>query len=242
MNKGLREILILCLLGFTSITSCAIEENSNESRSSIIEKDECSPPCWKNITPGKTTRQEVVQILNDISWIDKDSIKSNISGNYGGFLAGWDLDCIQWLGKLDSGDYSGRVCFYNDTVAFIEISLNEGVIDFSDLIKKLGIPESVLIIKTEGAERDTLSIHVLYTSKGYAFLDYYTTLNLKNPIQIAPDDDVQVVWYFVPEYHFELLKFGHIGNFSSHIIEKGLQDWKGYGEYQFTSWDMLPNE
>jgi hypothetical protein len=218
-NKGYKLISLCFLLVFLS--SC---NASQKKVSSIIIDKSCSPPCWENITPGSTTREEANTRLKEISYIGSIKDSSIVSDN----------DSKTWEGKSSAGDFSGDIFFDNDIVTLISVSPKKGVLIFSDLTEKLGEPENVFVVYT-GGERSILTVFILYPSKGFGFLDYYYASNNppQNAIQVKPEEDVKYIWYCEPKYFYDFLTSGQIGRFTIGFIEEGIQKWNGFSEYKY---------
>src|SRR5690349_7771311 len=62
-----RVVLLFILVGV--ITGCAPVKR----HLGIFDNADCEPPCWQNITPGITTKDEAVKILSGISWVNLPS-------------------------------------------------------------------------------------------------------------------------------------------------------------------------
>lgn len=193
--------------------------------SPIIHDPSCSPPCWQNIVPQKTTRDEVDQLLKAISWVDVDTVKvmSGVSPN----------DSFTWKGKSNAGDYSGRVYVDGNFVSIITFSPREGLLTINEIINELGEPQNVLAVCSRG-EKSIMSVFFLYPKYGYGFLDYYPSdYCSEKAIQIKPDEYVKQVWYCDMAHYFDYLTAGQISNLDISIIENGIQIWAGFEEYSF---------
>jgi hypothetical protein len=223
MNISLRRIMIL-IISILSLFACT--RSTTHRVSSVIQDKSCSPPCWEQITPGKTARKEVKSLLEEISWVKKDSIKD-------AYTVSPD-DSIKWMGSSTAADYSGRVFFNNEVVSLITISPSKGVLNFADIISRLGDPENIHILKMKG-EKDIISVFILYPSKGYGFQDYYeySNANLESVIEVNPDEDVKQVWYGEPKRFYDYLTEGQIGRLPESIIKQGIQEWNGFSKYPY---------
>jgi hypothetical protein len=228
MNRR-KKLFMFMLVVMIFINSCTNTQSRNAAISSVFLSDRCDPPCWYGITPGTTTREEAMEILKTIPIVDMDTIKSlyTIPTN----------ERIGWDGRSEGMRYFGKLEFSSDIVKFIWLYFDKDI-TFDELITVLGKPEKALIFYVKGSERDTLSIDVLYPSRGIWFNDYYYTLDRKNPIQIAEDEKVQSVYYCDPEDLFVFFTSGPISDYPRDIIDKGLQDWKGFGDYQYLYVDL----
>jgi hypothetical protein len=224
-NKNYLVIIFIIFIPLLLLPACIIINSVQEEKeSSIILDTSCEPPCWQNIVPGITTSTEVYEVLHEITWINEDSIQNTSDGTI--------FNCIKWLASNEAGDYSGRIYLNDNLVTLIKIGPKEGVIEFSDLINKLGEPESILAYYSK-REITTISVFVLYPSEGYGFLNYYDSPNLYpgNSILISPQDQVKLVWYGEPKFYYDYLTIGPIGKYSLEFIEQTIQPWNGYGEY-----------
>src|SRR5574340_661964 len=171
--------------------------------SSIIQDENCSPPCWEQISPGITTRDEVKPLLEQISWVQRDSIQDAYTVSPG--------DSIKWMGSFTSADSSGRIFFDNDIVTLIEINPKKNVLSFSDVIDEFGEPENILILRVKG-ERSTVTVFLLYPTKGIGFIDYYfTPIDLGETVQITPDEGLKSAWYGKVDEFYDYLLQGQVG-------------------------------
>lgn len=153
-------LFLLALVFF--ITSCI---PSSEQTSSIT-RNSCSPPCWLGIDPGKTTRDEATKLLASIPDVNESSIEntSTVEPN----------DSVKWSWNSEAADFSGRIFSQGDLSTLITIAPKEKMLQFKDVIYKLGEPERILIFRTKG-EQAIISIYILYPTKGYGLLNYYIT-------------------------------------------------------------------
>jgi hypothetical protein len=214
-----KSIYIILLIIIPILSSC------NKLSSSVVVDETCSPPCWEGITPGTTSRDEVHLLLEDISWVNGDSIQDvfTVSPN----------DSVKWMGTSKASDYSGKIFLKGDLVTVITISPKERVLKFVDIIHKLGDPENILAVTTRG-ERAITAVFILYPSKGYGFLDYYYSSNtdIDNPIQVKPEEYVKQVWYCKPEHFYKYMASGEIAYLPINLVDTGMQKWVGFGKYK----------
>jgi hypothetical protein len=196
-----------------------------ETESSIIVNASCEPPCWENINPGKTTRLEANKILHELSWINNGSIKD--------YSLYTEDDSIRWEGTYEAGDDFGEIIFENDIVAIIEVFPKDGVLEFSDFIEKFGEPEYVFAT-FYSIERSAISVDILYPSKGIGFNYNYNRSysHIVSSIPISAQDKVMYVWYCDPQNYYKYLTSEPIGLYSTEFFDRGVQRWKGYGEYE----------
>ena len=205
------------------LSSCVL---ANPKKSSIIKDPSRSTPCWENITPGKTTSNEVYSVLKSIKWIDINSIQSKQVGN--------DYESIFWTGIDNSGDDSGDIYITNNKVFLLSISPHNELLQVDEIINKFGAPESVLALYAHG-EKSIMGIYFLYLSKGYIFLDYYYVSNFRSEVsvKIRSDEEIITGWYGESTSIQKYLSTGPIDNIPIDLLTAGIQKWTGYGDYTF---------
>lgn len=71
-GSGTARVAIVLLLAMI-LVSCG--ERGHDQGLSYIQPDPCAPPCWQNITPGRTLKNEALQTLRGIPWLDVVSIE-----------------------------------------------------------------------------------------------------------------------------------------------------------------------
>jgi hypothetical protein len=207
-NK-IASILLLCLL----ITSCSAQP------SSVLRKETCVRPCWHNITPGRTSKPEVLAMMPTIPEVDSDSIKHYESDSN---------DYIQWNFKSRTGDNYGVINFTNNIVSLIEIYPNKNFLQVQDAIQRLGVPEKVLATY-KVTEVTWLNIFLISPTNGYVLL----MVNPKNEDTIQSDDTVTGVFYLAPKsFDSALITNKSIGIICKELL-KGMKPWIGYGKVTY---------
>jgi hypothetical protein len=97
--------VLLSLLILLIICSCS------KPSATILSDPTCSPPCWQNITPGKSTVEETRALLGNISLVDPDSIA--IRGKP------WYIYSEIFYFELRSKQVEGRIYFLENKVSMI---------------------------------------------------------------------------------------------------------------------------
>ncbi|MEL7658876.1 MAG: hypothetical protein AAGU75_23540, partial [Bacillota bacterium] len=168
MNKIIRSSLMFLAI-ILIVTGCTMPLGSRSTPTSasraewltnLLENPECQPPCWQNICPGITTKSEANHILETIPWIDQESIELTDDN-------GQD-ECVKWS-NASTQYFSGKICFADSTVRFINIWLGSDELSINDLVKYIGSPESLLVIST-AVETRNMMVFLLYPESGYIFL------------------------------------------------------------------------
>lgn len=169
----------------------------------------CKPPCWQNITPGLTTMEEAVSILEN-----SPEIKIKFQDKYG----------IDWRFNQNK-DEGGVITTTPDGIVYtIRIgSVSERKLFVKTIVASYGHPEYV---KPYDCREGMCATILVYPDVGI-FLDVFikNTGTISIPqIEIRPDTPVYRVYFF--EQGIE--NFQRIPTFQNYEL---LMEWKGYGEY-----------
>lgn len=215
MKKILRifwcELIILGVSCQVNYTSTPIPSPTSETPSnwwiSWLAQPVCKPPCWQNITPGATTINEAVSILESmpeikITYKAKDGIDWTFSKNEGGTLTATKEGIVDtiWIGSKSDQ----------------KLLLKSSVAAYNS-------PEYV---KPYDCRGDMCSAVLVYPDIGM-LLDIFIKNkgNTNNPrIDILPDTVVERVYFILPGME----NFQKIPDFQDYDL---LMKWKGYGEY-----------
>ena len=103
----MKKNMVLILFFVFLMTSCA------KTASSILTDNTCEAPCWRGITPGLTTKEEVQQKLIGMKDVDQDSITDT-----GGDFQYWQ-NGIAWS-FIDSAELGGAFYFHEKKIFFSE--------------------------------------------------------------------------------------------------------------------------
>lgn len=179
----------------------------------------CAPPCWQNIIPGKTSKQEVMELIPQIPDIDQH--KSKWIGPWNIYT---DIFRILFQDKRSKGD----IRFLDDTVVsiFLYDDLN---IDVDQVIDLYGQPESVIIEKEYSGDIIHLSISLIYPDEGI-FLNF--TDGDLNTAHIQPDKKIEWV-VFVDPLRFETTLTEGASIIDPEAFQNNRYPWVGYTNIEF---------
>lgn len=189
---------------------------------SLVFDNTCSPPCWINITPDITTRNETLDILFSQPKINPRSIQVRSNNQ--------EDDTIIWLSYTQIRDFGGEITFLDDKVYVLEFIPIKGRLLLSEILKYFGEPEAILA-GYESVERPGLSIYILYPSKGIALLIHQRPY-FEEWAEIKPDSSIYAVWFFDSSRFDEVIRHGPINRFSEKVIKQGLIPWPGYSKVE----------
>jgi hypothetical protein len=192
--------------------------------STILEDTGCSPPCWNQITPGETTKQEVLNILPTLAEVETGSVEDAET------LTGGFYNHVSWSFIEHTGDYSGQIFFQDEIVSTIAIYNKKGSLTFDDAVNLLGEPEYVIVFSQPTQK---LAIYVINPSKGYALFISKGYVDPGDEAYIRSRNSVKAVHYIDPQLFNNLLISRPIFIPGSLILEH-MQPWRGFGEYEIT--------
>jgi hypothetical protein len=219
--KYLSSLICSVLILLVVSTSACKPETYSSSEISILDNPVCSPPCWQNIVPGETNRNDLLAALAGIDNFDQSSLVQRDYPNKKGY----------------NQIIYGKLYLEPNAVTFVSAYLSdETVVELVDFlgnwnftlekaIEGLGEPEGILIYHSE----HTL-ISFLIPSKGIAF-SFDTTRVI---LSITPDLKITSINYFSPEFYYALLDMGWFseGMWGYQVSMDRIKPWRGYGSIE----------
>jgi hypothetical protein len=192
----------------------------------------CQPPCWRGIVPGKTTKQEAAQAI--------DQLRSSGWASY--IEEGPKGYAIQPLPGTPSGSIG--LLFENDVVSDISGSVTF-YYPVGTMIEQFGEPEGLYVPKgntSKGSCEEweppdpplapvrSVPIYVTYPNQGLAFVVLVPESGLG---LICPEMKVTAFCYYPPLSMQEALKDDYLASLCS-IVPKNsetvdLAKWHGFG-------------
>jgi hypothetical protein len=178
----------------------------------------CTAPCWNNITPGKTSREELSQILKQDS--NTFDITASVGDPWGPVLS-W----CEGGSPCRQGDLSVLSAFDSQGIVQ-ELYLRPGSpLYLKDFIPLYGSPEKLVFSDTLSAPGYIL-VGLLYPKLGLVleFLSENRGSTSDPAVDFQEDLEVNNIIYTLPglEYYY-----------STNIVSKRLDqfEWKGYTRY-----------
>jgi hypothetical protein len=209
--SALLLVLLVAAVSFFKVQS----DMKNVIREDLLgDHPSCSLPCWNNITPGITTREEAIKIIRETAYIDQDSVKITGSVDFGGCLWRWKVFRRGMLPGL--GWQDGVVSEITLDLAF-DLSIGE-------VITRFGPPEAVRVSKG-GGEVWNWVINMFYPQAGIQLRIF--TPNFSNLIE--PSTKVgDFVLYAPSSLEHRLAEV--YSNYDVDRINRLYTSWKGYGD------------
>lgn len=215
-----KRIIVALLFIAVTLSACQL------TRSEVFS-DQCLVPCWRNIEPGITHKEEALAIINEFTDILDNEI------GFGGTL---EIFTSSIHFALQS-ETTVRVYFIDDVVALIRFERPSGISSFKKCIDKFGVPQKAARTFLYGPGSPigaTTAIHpwffALYPQKGVV-MGYDTYQILGASTSISANSEVSVIGFFDVNLYEDLLEGGFLVylDISQEISIDDLFDWQGYG-------------
>jgi hypothetical protein len=189
--------------------------------SGVIQDTSCSPPCWKGITPGQTTRQETLSILNALPEVDQSTIRPMSVVNVN--------DSYYWDFIPHTGDIWARVFIDQDIVFAVNFFPDKKGLPLGTAIQYLGEPEKILVIWVNG-DKSFVTIYSIYQSKGVVLASLIMPYHRDELAEVNSETLVDGFWYFEPGLFTELMTSNYVVNLNPEVLSQRIRPWPGYGD------------
>jgi hypothetical protein len=212
--------LLLFILVVT-LSGCEREEPP-----SMVLLNSSSPPCWFNICPGTTRKQEAMTLLATVPYVDLSTIVDK-SVNQG-------ASYIHWNFTSDVQDL-GRIFYTGTTVTYISITPRpEDSLTFDEIITTYGEPEQLWAF-SDCADSRWLYVALIYREKGVYVAYFDDDWERGEPAELTPGHLVDEVIYYDPILFEDLMMSFEGANwleygYTFEDILKYLQTWQGFKE------------
>lgn len=139
--------------------SCSPDYNSETYLTEVLVPQECNMPCWRGIVPEKSSREDLLDVLEQLPDDKVERFQQTDIPNFG----------IQLWWQDDSVGSSYNALFQENTLKYIE---SQPLFDvtLNDLISVIGTPQQYMA-KLATGERTILYVDLFYEDVGvYVFL------------------------------------------------------------------------
>jgi hypothetical protein len=174
----------------------------------LIGNNNCTPPCWMDIKPGKTDRVDALQLLEKMELEKKGSVKI------------LDTDTIRWLNNTPKRYY---LYSENGIINKIKIDYRPVSIDLKYIISLFGEPAKLNLSKISGGG---YFVSMYYPDKGLVI----AAEGNKTLYEVYPNMGVVFVYYLPSGTILDLEKSLNGRDVASENV-LNLKTWKGYGIY-----------
>ena len=225
MKDFLKTVVGIVLFFIVAVGVLTFLRNYNRKPSVILTSTECSPPCWYGIKPSQTNSSQVYGILDQLDFVNKDSIMGDYDRND-------KLIRIYWYFQRPIEDGMGSVYLDNDQVTAISI-LTQNSLTLNDLFEKMGEPEKYWAEIGHGENREYLEVLLFNSTKGYLADVVIDIQNNGSQVEIQGTNPILRVTYFAPEMFQNLLQTRILIDTPVNARTGTLQTWSGFGTIEF---------
>ena len=141
---------------FLLLASCSLQKTPSPVPLIALSNSPCTPPCWHNIIPGKSTIDDVRLLIDQIPGIEPEN--SAFVGPRSGYNNLFIGDFVDSASRLE-------IYFVASTVSSVLIHGNLGI-NVDQFITIYDDPESVVLHLAGGGDEYYLEISLLYPEKG----------------------------------------------------------------------------
>ena len=210
MNKK----FILLLIGLV-LAGCG----TSGKRPSIFENPICEPPCWENITPGITTKDEALAALSKVNAVKQPIF--DLRDTAKGFSTELRFSLYD-----DKSGLRGSVFMMDDVVSLIDFGTKLDL-TLEQAIERFGTPQSILAFHS-----NLMWITFVDPQKGIAF--GYSSAGHPDWVysEIRPEVEISEVMFFDPKQYQQILDSGFLSYYllNSEETKSKLRPWNGYGD------------
>jgi hypothetical protein len=216
----------LCLL---SLGWFCVSCQAQSSHPNIFESPACEPPCWENITPGLTTKNDALNTLSKLLMVDQPTTERFDTLPDG-------VDSLVKFTLYGDKNLGGSIYFVDNKVSLIEMGNHSGLA-LQRAFEIFGEPQNVYVYK--GGEYTGVTF--LLPQSGVAF-SYTTWAQSRSPAwaeppdwlytEIRPNVEINFIAYFAPDQYKSLLDSGKLtigDTLSSDQLLNRVFLWSGYG-------------
>jgi hypothetical protein len=225
MKEFLKVITGIAFFFAAAVGFLIFIRNLNRQPSVILTSTECNPPCWYGIHPGQTNSSQVYRILDNLNWVNKDSVMGEYDRDY-------NLTKIYWFFQRPVEDGMGSVYIVDDRVTAITISTINSL-KIAELFDQLGQPDEYWTKIGHGEDREYLEVMLFYPTKGYLANIIIDIEGGANQVEVQPKTPIFSVTYFAPEMFQELLRTRILIDKPASARTGAFQPWSGFGTIYF---------
>lgn len=220
--KKISSILSLLILIFMCVTISACQ-----NKGVAISSDDCEVPCWRQIQPGVTTDDEVMELLDGFHDINTDEVWQG-----GGYQSSEKAIAFELSNGVNVTIYT-----LDKVVVVILFSKANGITSFGNIIQEFGDPEYVVQSSVMGFGPPlgaTSAWHTWFygvnTNKGIVY-GYDTYRYFGKKVTVNPKTKITHIKFFDPNSFVTLISKGLLVNkeISKDIPIETLHPWVGYG-------------
>ncbi len=222
----MKKVFLTILL---ALTSCSLVSTHQPASYSIFANSSCDLPCWYGIAIGKTTKQELLGILQGISFVNQDSITVIESTSFFDEWVYFSMGKGPKILEVEGGgtvqqDYlwAGEVYLLNGKVSQIILGGDLGL-TIQQVVDAFGTPSYAIPSFTPGGH---VWVSILFPAKGVDIGYRVDDVDA----EITPDTKISRLKLFDISLFDEMIQ-NQMFMFSSMVVPDEIINfgWKGYG-------------
>lgn len=188
------------------------------------ESGSCLPPCWNDIMPGETVKENALTTLSNTEYISATTIsESNLQ----------DVGVNEFSFYLDGGSQGGIVI--RDNIVYEVFLIPDFRLTLLDFIDRIGPPDYIYR-QLRSSEKVCHETHLYYPNRGIMVYLYECEKHNgeEQSLEISGKELVSNIVYFPPTTEpFEKLVLDLWKPFeeSAYLISANTDSWVGFGDY-----------
>lgn len=194
----------------TLITETVNSDNSTHWWTSWLKSPTCAPPCWENITPGITTKEEAAAIL-----VNMQTIEITYQGEFG----------VEWVSVKDNTEAGWVNTAQTNIVNAIVLGISSKTsLTIETVIASFGNPSYV---QPYACREEMCSTVLVYPESGMlldVFLKDDGNVYNYHQVKIQPDTKITGILFFPAG----LENYKRMPEYQEYDL---LMEWKGYVSY-----------
>jgi hypothetical protein len=219
VNAKFRSFLQICLLCLIN-AGCNANQPYSKWLNQWLTSPTCQPPCWENIIPGITPREEVFTLLGNNPDI---KVLSYPIGNR------YDVPEVSWgfIGTDTGGSATGDQATEKLIIEQIQLNVNSENLKLEDVVSSYGWPSHVRIINCFGEflSKSQCRVDLIYMDSGLVLRLWLPERKVRG-VRIQPGSKTGRLIFVVPDMD----GYANVFSFNENVEEQILE-WIGYEEY-----------
>ena len=202
MRTPFNALLIALCCATIFLTGC----KASSPDTNLIGNNNCNPPCWNEITPGQTNKDQATMAMHQINY------------EKGGELSVSDYG-ISWQERTFGRVYA--IEFEGNLVKLIRFPTERTSLE--QILSLFGEPDYLITEPGKGKGGGNF-ILIYYPNKGLAF-----TIDLKSQKTVTADGSVVGSWFLPPTDIRNAIGIIHGEEWIDEFMAR-IHNWNGYGE------------
>lgn len=205
---------------------CFLLGGCSSTHSAFLNDTSCELPCWRTITIGKTTKEQVQNALDQMDDIQENSINESPTFNdtFDNF--------IYWNFK-DVIESQGEINFRDNIAIALSFQYDPGM-SLKNFVDKLGYPDELLIIALHGDPMTYVTLYLVYPDKEVCLLHDKSILVLPEDVIVEIGEETPIKLFTLTDKQRTNPQHivGCLRGMEPEFYDTHVQKWRGYGEYR----------